>query len=139
MTFLLDTNLVSERIKPRPNPGVVAWLDHVDEESTFLSVITVMELRYGIQRSSPGKSRTRLEEWLAQDLVPRFSGRILPVDLETADGCGRLSARSEALGRPMETRDALIAATAEVYGLTLVTRNASDFEPVLNSILTPWT
>lgn len=139
MNFLLDTNLVSERMKPRPNPGVVAWLDQVDEESTFLSVVTVMELRYGVERTAQGLRRRQLDQWLTQELPARFEGRILPVGLPIADSCGRLVARSEGLGRPMETRDAFIAATAEVYDLTLVTRNTSHFEAVLKSIVSPWT
>jgi hypothetical protein len=139
MNFLLDTNLVSERMKPRPNPGVVAWLDQVDEESTFLSVVTVMELRYGVERTAQGLRRRQLDQWLTQELPARFEGRILPVGLPIADSCGRLVARSEGLGRPMETRDAFIAATAEVYDLTLVTRNTSHFETVLKSIVSPWT
>lgn len=139
MNYLLDTNLVSERMKPRPNAGVIDWLDRVDEDSTFLSVVTLMELRYGIERSDPGQRRRQLEAWLKADLPVRFEGRIVPVDLAIADSCGRVVARGEALGRPIETRDAFIAATAEVYGLTLVTRDTSDFEPVLKSILSPWT
>lgn len=138
MNYLLDTNLVSERMKPRPNPGVVQWLDRVDEAATFLSVVTIMEVRYGIERILHGQQRNQLERWLTADLPLRFDGRILPVDIAIADLCGSLVARSEGLGRPMEVRDAFIAATAEVYGLTLVTRNVSDFESVLRSIISPW-
>jgi predicted nucleic acid-binding protein len=139
MNFLLDTNVMSEPMKARPNAGVLAWLAEVDEDTVFLSVVTVTELRYGIERLATGKRRDRLDDWLRKDLGSRFEGRILPVDVGIADACGRLVARSESLGRPIEPRDAFIAATAEVHGLTLVTRNASDFEPTVKAIVTPWT
>ena len=139
MNFLLDTNVISEPMKARPNAGVLAWLAEADEDSVFLSVVTVTELRYGIERLATGKRRDRLDDWLRKDLGSRFEGRILPVDVGIADACGRLVARSESLGRPIEPRDAFIAATAEVHRLTLVTRNASGFEPTVKAIVIPWT
>jgi toxin FitB len=138
MSFLLDTNVVSEPMRARPNAGVLFWLAQVDEDSVFVSVVTITELRYGIERLATGKRRDRLEGWLRKDLTSRFGERILPVDLEIADACGRLVARSETIGRPIEARDAFIAATAEVRGLTLVTRNVSDFEATVRDIVTPW-
>ena len=139
MSFLLDTNAVSESIKPRPNPGVVAWLAGVEEEGVFLSVITLTELRYGVERLAPGRRRKQLDRWLQQELPLRFEGRILPIDALVAETCGKLMARTESLGRPIEARDAFIAATAQVHQLTLVTRNVSHFETTVKSILTPWT
>ncbi len=139
MSFLIDTNVVSEWLKPRPNPGVVSWLAAVDENQTFLSVVTVTELRYGIERMPPGARKKRIDDWLQQELLARFEGRVLPVDLAIADECGRLVARCQAKGRPIEPRDAFIAATSEVYDLTLVTRNTSDFQPAVTSLFTPWT
>jgi toxin FitB len=138
MSFLFDTNFVSEWIKEDPNPGVMDWLTKVDESQTYLSVVTITEVRYGIERMPAGSRRKRLDEWLREELIPRFEGRVIPVDILVADACGRLVARSEALGRPIEPRDAFIAATAEVYRLTLVTRNLSDFQPTLKTILSPW-
>jgi predicted nucleic acid-binding protein len=137
--YLLDTNVISEPMKVRPNAGVLDWLAQVDEDSVYLSVVSITELRYGIDRLAAGKRRDTLEAWLRNDLTSRFEGRALPVDIEVADACGRLLARSESRGHPIEPRDAFIAATAEVHGLTLVTRNASDFQPTVKSILTPWT
>jgi predicted nucleic acid-binding protein len=128
VNFLLDTNIVSESVKPRPNPGIVNWLANADEDHVFISVVTVTEIRYGIERMPAGNKRKRLDEWLRVELPFRFEGRILPIDGVVADACGRLIARSEARGHPLEARDAFIAATAEVYGLTLVTRNISDFQ-----------
>ena len=139
MNFLLDTNVVSESTRPRPNTGLMTWLNDVDENSVFLSVITLTELRYGVERLAPGRRRNQLDRWLEQELPKRFDGRILPVDASIADACGRLIARTESLGRPIEARDAFIAATAQFHRLTLVTRNASHFETTLKSILTPWT
>ena len=139
MNFLLDTNVISEPMKVRPNAGVLAWLAEVDEDSVFLSVVTITELRYGVERLATGRRRDRLDGWLRKDLSSRFKGRILPIDLEIADACGRLVARSESAGRPIERRDAFIAATAVVHGLTLVTRNASDFEATVKAVVTPWT
>ena len=139
MKYLLDTNVISEPMKARPNAGVVNWLSGLDEDEACISVVTITELRYGIERLATGKRRDILEGWLRKDLSGRFAGRILPIDVEVADACGRLVARSEGLGHPIEPRDAFIAATAEVHGLTLVTRNASDFQPTVKSILTPWT
>ncbi len=139
MNYLLDTNVISEPTKARPNDGVLNWLATVNEDSVFMSVVTVTELRYGIERLPAGKRRSRLDTWLRQELIPRFEGRVLPVDLEIADACGRLVARNESLGRQLEPRDAFLAATAEVHGLALVTRNISDFEAIVGNIVTPWT
>ena len=138
MSFLLDTNVVSEWMKPEPNPGVVSWLAQVDEDRVFLSVITVTELRYGIDRMTAGKRKKRLDQWLVEELPLRFEGRILAIDSAVADACGKVVARSEAIGRRMEAMDAFLAATAEVHRLTVVTRNASDFEPLVGSVLNPW-
>ncbi len=80
MNFLLDTNVISEPMKPRPNAGVLAWLAEVD--SVFLSVVTITELRYGIERLATGRRRDHLDRWLRKDLTSRFGQRILPVDFE---------------------------------------------------------
>jgi predicted nucleic acid-binding protein len=138
VSFLLDTNVVSEWIKPRPNPGVVAWIADMDEDRVFLSVVTLAELRYGVERLAPGQRRTRLGGWLEDDLPLRFEGRILNIHPAVANACGRLVARAEAMGRPTEAMDAFIAATAEVHGLTVVTRNISDFQSLAKDVLDPW-
>lgn len=139
MSFLLDTNVVSEWVKLHPNPGVVAWLAGADEDRVFLSVVTLTELRYGIERMAAGQRRKRLQEWLQEDLLLRFEGRILAIDGAVADACGKLVARSESLGRRMEVLDAYVAATAEVHRLTVVTRNTSDFQATVQNLLNPWT
>ena len=139
MSFLLDTNVVSEWTKPRPNAGVVQWLAEVDEDEVFLSVVTFAELRHGIERLPPGARRRRLDEWLRHDLPVRFEARIVGVDGAIADEWGRLVARREARGRPISAMDALIAATVQVHDLTLVTRNTADFQASVTSLLDPWT
>jgi hypothetical protein len=138
VSFLLDTNVVSEWTKPRPNPGVVEWLGQVDEDEVFLSVVTFAELRHGIERLPISTRRRQLDEWLRNELPVRFEARIIGVDGAIADEWGRLVARREGRGRPIQAMDALIAATAQVHGLTLVTRNTADFHPSVKSILNPW-
>ena len=138
MSFLLDTNVVSEWVKPSPNPGVIAWTADVDEDRVFLSVVTLAELRYGIERMPVSSRRKRLAEWLEEELPLRFEGRILAIDPATADTCGKLVANSEARGRRIEAMDAFIAATAAVHHLAIVTRNTSDFEAVAADTLNPW-
>ena len=138
MSFLLDTNVVSEWAKPRPNSAVIAWLDEVDEDRVFLSVITLTELRYGIERLAAGKRRKRLDDWLEHELTVRFEERILVVNQRVANACGEFLARRESGGRPLGAMDAYLAATAHVHRLTLVTRNDSDFEGTVGC-LNPWT
>ena len=137
MNFLLDTNAVSEWVKPRPNPGLIGWMESADEDRVFLSVISLAELRYGIERMAAGARRTRLEQWLQDELPLRFEGRILAVDPNVAAAWGRTVARCEALGRPVSAMDAFLSATAEIHRLALVTRNVSDF-PTLKTVVNPW-
>jgi predicted nucleic acid-binding protein len=139
MSFLADTNVVSEWVKPSPNPGVVAWLADTNEDQVFLSVVTLTELRYGIERIPMGQRQKRLRAWLENDLAMRFEGRILTIDTAIADACGKLVAKSEAAGRPIEAMDAFLAATAEVHQLTLVTRNTAHFHMIVKALLNPWT
>ncbi len=138
MSFLLDTNAVSEWVKPRPNRGLIGWMESTDEDRVFISVITLAELRYGVERMAVGSRRSRLEVWLRDELPLRFEGRILPVDIDVAEAWGATVSRSEAAGRPIGAMDAFLAATAEIRRLTLVTRNVSDF-PLLKAVLNPWT
>jgi len=135
--FLLDTNTVSEWVKPRPDAGVIDWMDSIDDDRVFLSVVSLAEVRYGIERLAHGNRRRQLEEWLGGELLLRFEGRILPVDAGIADAWGRIVSRSEEAGRPIAVMDAFLAATAEVHRLTLVTRNVSHFS-LLKTIVNPW-
>jgi len=116
MSFLLDTNVVSEWTKPRPNSGLITWLDEADEDRVFLSVATLAELRHGVERVPAGRRRKLLDAWLSQELPLRFESRILPVDNAVADAWGHLVAQCEARGRSLAAMHGLIAATAVVHG-----------------------
>jgi predicted nucleic acid-binding protein len=137
VTFLLDTNVVSEWTRPRPDAGVLEWLAQVDEDLVFLSVITLAELRHGVNRLAAGKRRTRLDSWLKEALPLRFEGRILSIDQAVADAWGAIVAERERLGRPIHAMDAMIAATAKVHQLTVVSRNINDFKPSVE-VVDPW-
>lgn len=138
MRFLLDTNVVSEWTKPKPNVNVIRWLAEADEDRVFLSVVTVAELRHGIERMALGKRRDRLDSWLHEGLLSRFEKRILTIDLSIASAWGFIVARGQAMGRPPGIMDAFLAATAEVHHLTLVTRNVLDFQAASLQIFNPW-
>lgn len=139
MRFLLDTNVVSEWTKPRPNAGVVQWLAQVEEDDVFVSVVTFAALRHGVERLPAGDRRRRVDEWLRNDLALRFEERVIGVDGAVADEWGRVIARRESRGRPLGAMDELIAATAQIHELTLVTRNVADFQATAKSVLNPWT
>jgi|SRR5579872_6144112 len=138
MSYLLDTNAVSEWFKPRPDPGVVRWLDEVDEDRTYLSVITLGELRKGVDRLADGRRRDRLDRWLAGELPERFGGRLLSADAVVADEWGRLLASAESAGSAVDHAGALIAATARVHGLQVVTRNVRHFAATGVGVISPW-
>jgi toxin FitB len=138
VNFLLDTNVVSEWTKPRPDAGVVAWLAETDEDRIFISVITVAELRHGIERLPAGARRERLATWLTEQVPQRFEERLLAVDAETANVWGRVMAQGQAAGRPPGTMDAFIAATVLRHDMILVTRNVSDFEALGVRLINPW-
>jgi toxin FitB len=139
MKFLVDTNVVSEWVKLRPDSGVVDWMTQVDEDRVFISVISLAELRRGIERMPDGNRRSRLDEWLREELPQRFERRVLLVDHAVAEAWGRIVARCEMAGRPISTMDGFIAATAEVHDMALVTRNVSDFEFSVREVVNPWT
>jgi predicted nucleic acid-binding protein len=138
VSFLLDTNVVSELVKPQPDPIVVDWLEQLDEDRLYLSVVTLAELRYGIARLPAGRNRQRLHDWLQGELVPRFDRRILPVDEIVALIWGDVTAECAAAGRPIGAMDALIAATVRVHALELVTRDTEDFEVAQIPVRNPW-
>lgn len=136
--YLLDTNLVSELRKAKSgkaDPGVTAWSASVTPASLFLSAISILELETGVLlvERRDAQQGALLRTWLDQHVLPAFADRILPVDTAVAQHCARLHVPD-----PLGERDALIAATALVHGLTVVTRNVSDFEPTGVSLLNPW-
>lgn len=137
MSYLLDTCVVSELSRPRPNPGVVAWMSETDVASLHLSAITIGEVRRGALRLPAGKRRRALADW-SERLRRSFSGRVLPIEESVVLRWAEIAARAEKSGRPGSFADGLIAATALERGLTLVTRNVTDFEPFGVSLLNPW-
>jgi predicted nucleic acid-binding protein len=134
--FLLDTNVISELRRPEKADGnVVAWADTVDVASFFLSAITILEIELGtllISRRDAAQGAI-LRSWIDEQILPRFEGRILPIDTTVAQRCARLHVPD-----PRAQRDALIAATALAHGLTVVTRNIADFKLLGVMLLNPW-
>jgi toxin FitB len=126
--YLLDTCVISEVTKKRPSAKVLTWLDAQEELTLFLSVITLGELQKGVSKLPVSRKRRRLQQWVEQDLTRRFTGRILAVDLEVAMRWGAITATAEQQGRPVPVLDGLLAATALVAGLTLVTRNTPHMQ-----------
>jgi hypothetical protein len=138
LRFLLDTNVVSELTKPQPNEAVIRWVSITDEDAIFLSAVTLAEIRYGVERLEPGAKRSALEKWVAEFLLERFRGRILPIDEIVAHTWGKVLARSERLGKRMALMDAFQAACAEVHSLALVTRDDLGFNGFEGEIVNPW-
>lgn len=136
--FLLDTNIISELIKPRPHPGVAAWVDAATESLLYLSVLTLGEIRMGIASLPQNGKRVALENWLNRDLSLRFSGRILAIDQPVADCWGRLAGEAATRGTPIPVIDGLLAATALCHELTFVTRNIEDISVTRVSSFNPW-
>lgn len=138
MRYLLDTCLISELVRARPHAAVPAWIDAQQESHLFLSVLTLGELRKGVERLEDGARRSRLANWLDGDLKVRFSGRLLPVDEDVAERWGIVTADAAAKGIAVPVVDGLIAATALVHGMTVVTRNVDDMQAAGVPVFNPW-
>ena len=136
--FLLDTNVVSELIKPQPDSRVVRWIDDTDEALLFLSVLTLGEIRKGVEGLRLGRRRSRLESWLQRDLPSRFHDRILGIDAVIADRWGAISATAAAKGHTVPVIDGLLAATAVHHNLVLVTRDVAGVAGTGAVTLNPW-
>lgn len=138
MIYVLDTNVVSELRKAKQgkaDTNVVAWAQGVDAAALFISAITVMELELGVvlvERRDTTQGAL-LRAWLEQQVLPEFAGRVLPVDTAVAQRCARLHVPDR-----RGERDALIAATALVHGMTVATRNVSDFKSTGATLINPW-
>ena len=136
--FLLDTNVVSELVKPKPDANVVAWFRSTQERLLYLSVLTIGEIRRGIMLAQPER-RAKLERWCETQLLLRFRGRILSVDLAVSEVWGRNSAELRRSGLAAPAIDGLLAATAAANSLAIVTRNVRHFEQMGARIIDPWT
>lgn len=139
MRLLLDTNVLSEVTRPAPDARVLDWLDGLDEDRSFISVISIAEIRRGVALMDEGRKREALAEWLARDLPQRFEQRVLPVDEPVALAWGDLMGLAKRRGRGLSSMDGLIAATAIARQLTLATRNTRDFEGFGIELFDPWT
>lgn len=135
MSYLLDTNVLSELRRKSPDPHVVAWMEQRPALSLYLSVLTMGEIRRGVENVTDLPRRQALQDWLENDLPAFFAGRILPITDRVADCWGRLLAEA---GRPLPAVDSLLAATAVTHRLTLVTRNVKDFNGIAVHIVNPW-
>lgn len=138
MNYLLDTNVLSEVRRPAPDGQVLAWLDAVDEDRVFLSVISIAEIARGVHLLADSRRKAALEQWLESELVQRFDARLLPVDTATALIWGELLAFAKGAGIGLSVMDGWIAATARRHELTLVTRNIKDFASLGLPLLDPW-
>ena len=135
MSYLLDTNVISELVRPKPTKVVIDWFENIPSEALHISVLTLGEIRKGVEHMPDGVRREKLRLWLEHDLVDWFGDRILPVDLPIADRWGRLLA---SVGRPVPSIDSLLAATALHHELRLVTRNRKDFDYPGLEVINPW-
>jgi len=138
VSFLLDTNVISEWAKPRPDANVVAWLAGADEDRTFVSILSFAEIARGTELLPAGRRRERLARWLREDLAARFDGRVLGIDWSVAAAWGAIMARRHRLGIAMSSMDGFFAATAAAFDLTLVTRNSRDFDKAGIRLHNPW-
>lgn len=139
MSHLLDTCVISEHSQKHPDPDVLAWIDSIAEDRLYISALSIGEVRQGAAHVAGTAKRDRIMAWLEGELLPRFDQRILPVDTEVALHWGKLRGGLMRKGRPPSLLDSLIAATAIVHGLTLVTRNVADFRDFDVPIINPWT
>ena len=137
MSHLLDTRVVSEALKPRPDPNVVRWLEEQLPSSLFLSVVTIGEVRKGIEQLDDAERKQPLQLFL-KTLKREHRGRILAIDEHVAEAWGRVMADAKRSGRPIGVPDALIAGTALRHGLKVVTRDVTHFEPAGVELLDPW-
>jgi hypothetical protein len=135
MSYLLDTNVISELVRPKPTKAVLTWFENIPSEALHISVLTLGEIRKGVEHMPDGARREKLRLWLEHELAEWFGSRVLPVDIPVADRWGRLLAQ---MVRPVPTIDSLLAATALHHELRLVTRDQKDFDYPGLEVVNPW-
>ena len=136
--IILDTNVISEAMRPAPEPTVVRWLDTQEGASLYLTAITIAEVRFGLGVLPPGRRRHALEDGFQRILAEGFQGRLLSFDEHAADEYGSLMSRRRAIGRPMSILDGQLAAIARAHGFAVATRNSKDFEESGVQLLNPF-
>lgn len=136
--ILIDTNVISELWRAEPNPDVLAWIDAQTVETLYLSAVTVAELRFGLATMPQGKRRSIYQARLEKEVLPTFTGRVLPFDLDASQAYADLMARAKAGGKAIGKADGYIAATASACGLMVATRDISPFEAAGLKIVNPW-
>lgn len=135
MSYLIDTNVISELVRPKPSERVTRWFEGAPDAALHLSVLTLGEVRQGVERLAAGSRKEKLRVWLEQEVPAWFEDRLLPITGAIADRWGRLLVE---VGRPVAAIDSLLAATALVHGLRLVTRNSADFNFPGLDVVDPW-
>ena len=138
MKYLIDTCVIGEVVKPKPSIKVLSWLKKQKESKLYISVLTLGEISKGIEKVKDEKRKKELHLWLTDDLQERFTGRILPVNEQVAMTWGQVQGKAELRGKSMPAIDGLIAATALVFNMIVVTRNTSDMEESGVVLLDPW-
>lgn len=136
--ILLDTNVVSEAMRPRPDQHVIEWLNRNDSSSLFISTVTIAEIKYGLELLEAGHRRTDLEGRFRRFVDEGFNYRVVALDLAAADEYGKIMAGRRSVGRPLSSLDGQIAATARVHGFVLATRNEKDFQVCGIEVLNPF-
>lgn len=136
--IILDTNLLSEPLRPNPEPRVVAWIDAQPPETLYLTAISAAELRAGVALLPAGKRRSTLQDSLEQTILPLFTGRVLPFDLDCTSAYARLLAKTRKAGQAIATADAFIAAIASVHGFAIATRDTAPFQSAGLTVINPW-
>lgn len=136
--FLLDTNVISELVKPKPESRVTNWIEATDESLLYLSVLTLGEIRKGAAMLPKAKRRIEIETWLETALAVRFAGRILAINEAIADRWGIISGLAQLKGTPLPVIDGLLAATALHHNLTFVSRNTKDVSATSVPSFNPW-
>ena len=130
MKYLLDTNIISEFVSKKPNQKVLDYVSSLDENDVYLSVITIGEIRFGIEKLDKEKQKKKiksLSDWLNNDLMQRFEGRILDIDIDIMLKWGEINAQLQKIGKPMPIMDSLIASSCLAKRFVLITRNEKDF------------
>jgi tRNA(fMet)-specific endonuclease VapC len=138
MKYLLDTNVISELIARKPNQQIVDWIDSLDPETVYLSVITIGELRKGIEKLAPSRRKDELTLWLETDLLLRFAEKLVDITIDVMLVWGELTGRLERQGKTMAAIDSLIAASVLEGKYTLVTRNEDDFQDTGVPLVNLW-